>query len=126
MPDREKCTAAPSQTFRATLLWRFQDSTQVEALEVLGSLVWEYLNELRKWGTSDEPLTVQEARAASLELQATGEYLAEMYRDGPASSLSARDERIARKAGVWARRAQKLAAEIEAELAAQGGPKCDR
>ena len=120
MPDRADSTPSPrlacSSTFRETFLWRLESMAHVQGLEAVGELLWEYLNELHQWGREEGPLTYFEVRAAGREIEAASAYLEEVYREREACSMTEEDDCLALRAGKWAKKARKLATEIEAAL----------
>ncbi len=119
-PDSTPPTAtAASSTFRRTFTWRFEDPAHVAALETVGEILWEYLNELGQFGppeVEDVPLTVSELRAVCGELLAAAGYLDDLGNQFGTAYTPA-ETRLERRAAGWAKRVRKVMASIEEAIA---------
>jgi len=112
---------AASSSFRQTLLWRLENPAYADALETLGQLLWDHVNELHQFGPEkprSEPLTVSELRAAAGELRYAAGYLQDLANERTFCDLKPRERKLSRRAETWARQAATIAASIEEAIKA--------
>lgn len=110
---------AVSSAFRATLLWRFTNRTYVEALDTVGELLWEHVNETHQFGPHEEaPLMLCELRAAAGELRYAAGYLQDLANERTLCTLTPEETRLAGKAEKWAAQVLKVAGRIEKAIGA--------
>ncbi len=110
---------AVSSTFRRTFTWRFHNPSHVDALERVGEILWEFLNETHQFGPPEVegvPLTVSELRAVCGELLAAAGYLDDIGNQF-GSALTPAEARLERRAVTWAKRVRKVMASIEEAVA---------
>lgn len=112
---------AASSSFRQTLLWRLANPAYAQALETLGELLWDHVNELGQFGPLNPPtasITASELKAAAGELAYTAGYLRDVANELTASELTPREEKLSRRSAAWSRQVAKIADSIEEALKA--------
>lgn len=115
-PPAPPTATAVSSTFRRTFTWRFYNPAHVEALERVGDILWEFLNETHQFGppeVDDQPVVVGELRAVCGELLATASYLDDMTQDSFGTAPTPAERRLEQRAAGWAKRVRKVMASIE-------------
>lgn len=132
MPDRCKCTSttpppppppplAPPRrhdpgdlVFRRTLTWRFPNRSDAVALDRIGEILSEYVNEMHLWGPEGTPFLTGHLGAIADDLE-----------DVAAAALwvaeSSNGAGVAAAGSRWAERLAQIAVEIRTTLGTLGG-----
>lgn len=125
MASRRKSTASPpaqapplspavSSTFRQTLLWRLENPLYAQALDTVGELLWEHVDQTHQFGPQEETqLMVSELRAAAGELRYAAGYLQDLANERTFCDLTPEETKLAGKAEKWSRKVLSLAETIE-------------
>ncbi len=126
MTSRRKSTPAPpsapslspaiSSTFRATLLWRLENPGYAQALDTVGELLWEFVNETHQFGPPEvekAPFHTLEYNAAAKELRSAAAYLQDLAHERTFCSLNRRETDLAGQAEGWAVEILEIAGRIE-------------
>jgi hypothetical protein len=108
--------------FRRTFLWRLVDPKDAAALERLGDMLWEWVNETHQFGSREGEVVVDELSAAAQDLERLQRYLEEVAAQRLGGGLSRESLQLADKAVRWESTVGMLAAEIAAAVAAHGTP----
>lgn len=123
MPDQPDCIPASSSLrpedilFRHTFTYRFEEGSKVAALETLGRMLTDYLNETGQWGKpSFDGSLVGKLWAVADDLQEIGAFLTMVSCERHEVNLEFRELRLSTKAEVWAKSAFKLAQSIRGEV----------
>ena len=102
---------------RHTFTYRFEDPGEVAALEVVGRMLADYLNETAQMGDpSIEGMLAAKLNAVADDLDEIGAYLTMVSCERHEANLDFREERYSFEAEGWAKTAFKLAKSIREEV----------
>jgi hypothetical protein len=105
--------------FRHTLLYRFEDPTSAQALQHLGRVFADYLDETGQWGTpSISSVTAGKLQAVAADLRELEAFVDQLRCDRFKVNMESHEERLAHLAEGWFKKLGELARSIEKEVCA--------
>ena len=131
MQDRQECTSPPPAAsppfpprartpdevlLRQTVLWRLGGGPYEAALEGVGDLLLELLNEGGYWGSSDEPTPISQLRAAGRDLESLAQFVQSVAAERFETALEPNIARLCERAESWAVKLSTLAHEVDATV----------